>query len=49
MVEGNVILLVPASLEQELDEAATRQRVRELSLRIGFDLESYLDNLRAAT
>lgn len=49
VVEGNVILLVPASLEQELDEEGTRQRVRELSLRIGFDLEAYLDNLRAAT
>ncbi|MCD4863656.1 MULTISPECIES: spermidine synthase [Pseudomonas] len=49
VVEGNVILLVPASLEQELDEAGTRQRVRELSLRIGFDLEAYLNNLRAAT
>jgi len=49
VVEGNVILLVPASLEQSLDEPGTRQRARELSPRIGFDLESYLDSLRAAT
>ena len=49
VVEGNVILLVPASLEQELDEAGTRQRARELTPRIGFDVEAYLDNLRAAT
>jgi len=49
VVEGNVILLVPASLEQALDEAGTRQRARELTPRIGFDVEAYLDNLRAAT
>ncbi|WP_288448823.1 spermidine synthase [uncultured Pseudomonas sp.] len=49
VVEGNVILLVPASREQELDEAGTRQRARELTPRIGFDVEAYLDNLRAAT
>ena len=49
VVEGNVILLVPASLEQELDQPETRRRARELSPRIGFDVESYLDNLRAAT
>jgi len=49
VVEGNVILLVPASLEQELDQPETRRRARELTPQIGFDVESYLDNLRAAT
>ncbi|KTS79177.1 spermidine synthase [Pseudomonas oryzihabitans] len=49
VVEGNVILLVPASLEQSLDEAGTRRRVRDLAARAGFDLEPYLDTLRAAT
>jgi spermidine synthase len=49
VVEGNVILLVPASLEQVLDESGTRQRIRELAVRAGFDLAPYLDNLRAAT
>jgi len=49
VVEGNVILLVPASLEQELDEAGVRARVRDLTPQAGFDLEPYLDSLRAAT
>ncbi|MCU1716136.1 spermidine synthase [Pseudomonas sp. 5P_3.1_Bac2] len=47
--EGNVVLLVPADLEQELDVALLRQRNEALAPLLGYSLESLTKDLRPAS
>lgn len=47
--EGNVVLFVPADLEQTLDETALRQRAEALAPRLGYSLDSLIDALRPAS
>lgn len=44
--EGNVILLIPASLEQALDTQSVTARCAELAPRLGYSLQSLLDAIR---
>ncbi|WP_312253961.1 spermidine synthase [Stutzerimonas nitrititolerans] len=47
--EGNVVLLVPAELEQTLDEEGLRQRAACLAPRLGYSLDSLIAALRPAS
>ncbi|MBK5002506.1 spermidine synthase [Pseudomonas sp. S31] len=47
--EGNVILLVPAELEQELDLDGLRARAEALAPRLGYNLEGLIREIRPAT
>ncbi|WP_271103260.1 spermidine synthase [Pseudomonas tohonis] len=47
--EGNVILIVPADLEQQLDIEALAARCEALAPRLGYSLQPLLDVLRPAT
>lgn len=47
--EGNVILIVPADLEQQLDVEALAARCEALAPRLGYSLQPLLDVLRPAT
>lgn len=47
--EGNVILLVPADLEQNLDLEAVSLRVRNLAAPLGYSLEPLLAGLQPAS
>ena len=47
--EGNVILLVPADLEQTLDIDALTVRAQTLAPRLGYSLESLIKAIRPAT
>lgn len=47
--EGNVILLVPADLEQTLDIDALTARAQALAPRLGYSLESLIKAIRPAT
>lgn len=47
--EGNVILIVPADLDQELDVASLNARAEELAPRLGYSLASLIKDLRPAT
>ena len=47
--EGNVILFVPADLEQTLDEAGLRERAAALAPRLGYKLDSLINALRPAS
>lgn len=47
--EGNVILLVPADLEQELEPAELAVRAAELAPRLGYSLQPLIDVLRPAS
>lgn len=47
--EGNVVLIVPASMEQTLDLPALRQKVRALAPQLGYSLEPLLERLRVAS
>lgn len=47
--EGNVILLVPADLEQSLDWQALRSRCQALEGRLGYSLDSLLAALRPSS
>ncbi len=47
--EGNVILIVPADLEQQLDARALNARCEALAPRLGYSLQPLLDVLRPAT
>lgn len=47
--EGNVILIVPADLEQPLDIEALAARCEALAPRLGYSLQPLLDVLRPAT
>ncbi|HSX86989.1 MAG TPA: spermidine synthase [Pseudomonas sp.] len=47
--EGNVVLLVPADLEQQLDLDELRRRDQALAPRLGYSLQSLIAALRPAT
>lgn len=47
--EGNVILLVPADLEQELQTELLSARAAELAPRLGYSLQPLIDVLRPAS
>lgn len=47
--EGNVILLVPADLDQVLDVAALSARAEGLASRLGYSLQSLIKAIRPAT
>jgi len=47
--EGNVILLVPADLEQELDLPRLKERAEALAPRLGYSLLPLIDCLRPAS
>nr|MBF6624538.1 spermidine synthase [Stutzerimonas stutzeri] len=47
--EGNVVLFVPADLEQVLDLDGLRQRAAELAPRLGYSLDSLIAALRPAS
>ena len=47
--EGNVVLFVPADLEQVLDVVALRERAATLAPRLGYSLDSLIDALRPAS
>jgi spermidine synthase len=47
--EGNVILIVPADLDQQLDIAALEQRAEALQTRLGYSLQPLIDLVRPAT
>ena len=47
--EGNVVLFVPADLDQVLDVAALRERATALAPRLGYSLDSLIDALRPAS
>lgn len=49
VAEGNVVLLVPADLDQRLDQAQLQQRLEHLAPRLGYALEPLLENIRSAT
>ena len=45
----NVELIIPADLDQRLDQAALRARAEALAPRLGYSLQPLLDVLREAT
>ena len=47
--EGNVVLFVPADLDQALDISALRERAAALAPRLGYSLDSLIDALRPAS
>ena len=47
--EGNVVVLVPADLEQQLDLAGLRSRAETLAPRLGYSLDSLIGALRPAS
>src|SRR5450830_828825 len=47
--EGNVILLVPSELDQELDHAALSARAEALAPRLGYSLQALIKAIRPAT
>lgn len=47
--EGNVVLIIPADLDQRLDQAALRARAEAMAPRLGYSLQPLLDVLREAT
>lgn len=47
--EGNVILIVPADLDQELDRDALISRAEGLAPRLGYSLQSLIKAIRPAT
>jgi spermidine synthase len=47
--EGNVILMVPADLEQTLDLAAVTARAEALAPQLGYSLQSLINTVRPAT
>lgn len=49
VAEGNVVLLVPAELEQSLDRTRLQARVDALAPRLGYSLQPLLEVLRPAS
>jgi spermidine synthase len=49
VVEGNVVLLVPAQLDQQVDVQRLSQRAAEMQGRLGYSLQVLIDALRPAT
>mgnify|MGYP002735204391 CR=1 FL=1 len=47
--EGNVILMIPSSTEQNLPVQALRERAREVGERLGLDLASLVEDIRLAS
>jgi len=47
--EGNVILLIPASLEQHFDHAGLQERAAQLTTRLGYSLLPLLQAVREAS
>jgi len=47
--EGNVVVLVPADLEQDLDESGLRRRAEALAPCLGYSLDSLIGALRPAS
>jgi len=47
--EGNVILLVPSELDQELDLDALSARAEALAPRLGYSLQPLIKAIRPAT
>lgn len=47
--EGNVILIVPADLDQQLDTAALGKRAEALQAQLGYSLQTLIDQVRPAT
>lgn len=47
--EGNVILLIPASLEQDFDHAGLQERAAQLAARLGYSLLPLLQAVREAS
>ncbi|MET1081269.1 MAG: spermidine synthase [Pseudomonas sp.] len=47
--EGNVILFIPADLEQQFEPQAVRQRAEALAPHLGYSLLPLLDSVRGAT
>ena len=47
--EGNVILIVPADLDQQLDTAALSRRAEALQAQLGYSLQPLIDAVRPAT
>jgi spermidine synthase len=47
--EGNIVLFVPADLDQLLDEASLRERAAALAPRLGYTLDSLINALRPAS
>lgn len=47
--DGNVILLIPAGLEQELDIGGLRERAAQLAPRLGYSLDGLIDVMRPAS
>lgn len=47
--EGNVILIVPADLDQQLDIAAVEQRAHALEGQLGYSLQPLIELIRPAT
>lgn len=44
--EGNVIVMVPADIEQQLDQPGLRQRAEALAPQLGYSLQSLIDLIR---
>jgi len=47
--EGNVILIVPADLDQVLDLQALTARAESLAPKLGYSLQSLINSIRPAT
>lgn len=47
--EGNVVMLIPANLEQELDFALLQARAGELAAQLGYSLQPLIESLRPAS
>ncbi|MPQ71943.1 spermidine synthase, partial [Pseudomonas sp. MWU12-2323] len=47
--EGNVILIVPADLDQQLDLPALNARAEALAPRLGYSLQPLIKAIRPAT
>lgn len=47
--EGNVVLLVPADAQQQLDSVELRRRAEALKVRLGYSLQPLIDSLRPAS
>lgn len=49
VTDGNVILFVPASNQQTLDEQRLRERAGALASRVGYGFDGYIGDLRPAS
>lgn len=49
VVEGNVVVLVPAELDQQFDREAVSRRAEALQARLGYSLQPLIDAVRMAS